>query len=256
MLGGLAFVFPIAVYCLILALLNRRGHPIMVPGTWDFAEVLFACSGFLVFGGPAILTGFHQRWRDYWLFGQKRALAGMHDWSFWIGVWAAYFVIVIAGSILLLWQRRLVTAIYNVEPASFVDCLAQVLDRLGLDWVRSENRVFIGRQPASVATTAGGSRPVFAGMVGSPPHPTEMPPRVVLELEPFAALRHLTLRWSPDAGALRTEVEAELEQALMQVPTSRNSVAFWFLSIAVFLFATVFLTMAFCVFLLWRAGRL
>lgn len=254
MLGGLAFVFPIAVYCVILALLNRRGHPIMVPGTWDFAEVLFACSGFLVFGGPAILTGFHQRWRDYWLFGQRRALIGMHDWSFWIGVWALYFVIVIGGSIFLLWRRRLVTAIYNVEPAAFAECLGQVLDRLGLDWVRHENRVFIGRHAVPVEAAGGGSPLPFAG---APPHAAELPARVLLELEPFPALRHMTLHWSDDAGPLRTEVETALEQALTQAPASSdNPVALGFLSMAVFLFMAVFFIMAWSLLLLWRASRM
>ena len=47
----LAFVI-LAIYLLILGAINRRQHPLMVYGPWDFAGVLFAASGFLLFGGP------------------------------------------------------------------------------------------------------------------------------------------------------------------------------------------------------------
>ena len=52
----LVFLFPLAIYCLIVSLLNRRPRPVMVSGTWDFAGVLFAVSGFLLLGGPVMLT--------------------------------------------------------------------------------------------------------------------------------------------------------------------------------------------------------
>ena len=42
-----AFLFPLAVYCLVLGLINRRRQPLMVSAGWDFAGLLFAASGFL-----------------------------------------------------------------------------------------------------------------------------------------------------------------------------------------------------------------
>lgn len=237
MLGGLAFIFPVAVYCLILASLNRRKHPIMVPGTWDFAEVLFACSGFLVFGGPIILSGFHQRFREYWLFGPRRALHGVQDWPFWIGIWALYFLFIIGGSAFLLWRRRLTTAIYNIEPPAFLECLGQVLDHLQLDWTRSENRIFI------------------TGRASAEPESVPLNRQIVLELDPFPSLRHLTLHWAADAEPVRTQVESELEHALVHVQTPASPVAAWMLSAAACLFTLMFFSLAFLGLLLMRAQR-
>ena len=42
LLGFLAVCFPFGIYCLIVARLNHRAHPVMVWGVWDFAGVLFA----------------------------------------------------------------------------------------------------------------------------------------------------------------------------------------------------------------------
>src|ERR1700758_3195552 len=49
------FFFPIALYCLILGMINRRPHPVMVSGSWDFFGLLLAASGLLLFGGPTVL---------------------------------------------------------------------------------------------------------------------------------------------------------------------------------------------------------
>src|SRR4051794_4945035 len=64
----LCFV-PVGIYMLLLAHVNSRARPLMVSGVLDFIGVLFAASGFLLFGGPAILTGLNERWRTFWLLG-------------------------------------------------------------------------------------------------------------------------------------------------------------------------------------------
>jgi len=61
---------PLALYLLALGWVNRRPRPMMAAGTWDFAGVLFALSGFLLFGGPALLGGLDEQSRWYWLLGQ------------------------------------------------------------------------------------------------------------------------------------------------------------------------------------------
>jgi hypothetical protein len=48
-------LFPLAVYCLILAGINRRDRPLVVRGVWDFAGVLAALSGILLWTGPVLL---------------------------------------------------------------------------------------------------------------------------------------------------------------------------------------------------------
>ena len=59
------FLFPIALYCTVLGMINRRAQPLMVSGAWDFVGVLLATSGFLLFVGPAMLSGtFRQGLRE------------------------------------------------------------------------------------------------------------------------------------------------------------------------------------------------
>src|SRR2546425_834050 len=107
----------------------------MVSGPWDFAGVLFAASGILLLGGPAILTGLHEQWRLTWLLGQTRFLREIADsWDFWISLWLVYFAVVASGSAVVLWQRRQVTSIYNVEPLIFMGVLTDVLNHLELEW--------------------------------------------------------------------------------------------------------------------------
>ena len=50
-----AFLLPVAAYCLILATVNRRINPVMVSGTWDSIGLLFATAGILLVCGPSII---------------------------------------------------------------------------------------------------------------------------------------------------------------------------------------------------------
>ena len=190
-LVGLVFPFPLAVHCLILASLNRRPHPVMIPGTWDFAEVLFAVSGFLLFGGPAILAGFNQRYREFLLYGALRPGAvvteAMSYW--WVAVWVAYLAAVLGMAAFVLSKRRRATSVYNIDAEAFQECLANVLDRLKLDWVRNGDRIYIGGRTADGNFVAG---------------------RMVLSVDMFPTMRHATMVWPPEAGPLRREIEGRL----------------------------------------------
>src|SRR5262245_57274805 len=106
------------MYLLILGGINRRQHPLMVSGVWAFIGILFAASGFLLFGGPAILSilTMSERWRGFWLLGKSPASSG--DAQFmqaWVFLAILYFALVIVGSGMLLWRQRQLTSIYNVE---------------------------------------------------------------------------------------------------------------------------------------------
>src|SRR5262245_39222458 len=67
-----AFLFPVTIYLVLLGMLNRHRSPVVVPGPWDFAGVLFAASGFLLVGGPSVLAGVGDRWRIVRIAGQLR----------------------------------------------------------------------------------------------------------------------------------------------------------------------------------------
>jgi LPXTG-motif cell wall-anchored protein len=248
MLAGLAFPFPVAIYFLILANLNRRSHPVMVPGPWDFSEVLLACSGILIFGGPVVITGFNERWRQWWLYANKRQLATATGdfWTFWLSVLGLYFLVLLAAAIYLLWRRRLATAIYNIELPTLQDYISLTLDRLGLDWQQIDQRYFIsgGNEVKEIGKMA------EVGIQVSPtPRLAESGPKLMLELDAFPSLRHVTLYWSSD-HELRDDIEAELARALAEVHCERNRIAKWMIGVTIALFGVMVATVG-LIFLLW-----
>lgn len=235
-LVGLIFPLPLAIHCLILNMLNRRSHPVVIAGTWDFAEVLFAVSGFLFFGGPAILAGFNQRYRDYLLYGGLRPMPKITDAisHLWIALWVGYYVIVLAFAAYMLWRRRRATSIYNIEADAFHESLAGVLDRLKLEWVRNGGTVFINAP----------GNPELVDRPNNLDAKRDMRRRLVIALDVFPAMRHVSMYWPDDAGALRSEIEDRMARAFAEVRTRNNPVAGWLLSIAGCLLSIMLFTVA------------
>lgn len=220
----LAFLFPLAVYCLILAFVNRSPHPVFVSGRWDFVGWLFATSGFLLLGGPAILNGVYEQRRLAWAIGAASLLPGGWDenWYFWSGLWLFYFAVVLGGASLVLWRRERMTSIYNVEPRVFDNLLAEVLQRLNLPWTRTGGHIAIGPPEAAEQQQAS---PVSA------------------RVDAFPAFRHVSLYWTGGDEGLRAAIEEELRKALADVNTIYNPVGTWLLSISASLFSATFFGM-------------
>jgi hypothetical protein len=224
----LAFLLPLSIYLLALGLINRRHRPLMVAGTWDFAGLLFAASGFLFFGGPAILSLLNERWRIAWLFSPRRTVQSLstEGYHFWLLISILYFVAVVAGSAYLIWRRRDQVAIYNVDAPAFDEALAQTLDRLSLSWTRSGQYLLIG--------------------YASPPAKTADPNVELLnasariELDAAPLLRHVTLSWEQVDPPLRREIESELAHVLAQTYTRFNPLGLWLLLLSAFLFCVIF----------------
>jgi hypothetical protein len=209
----LAFLFPLWVYCLFLAAVNRRPRPVVVAGTWDFLGVVLALSGFLVVGGPAALsnltTAVHalpQATDEPAALAPRQVLLGT--------LLVLYFVVLVVGVAAVLRQRRGVTAVYNVNPAVFDEVFGQVLDQLGYGWTRAGNRYYL----RSAEPVSSGER------------------TVIVEADAFPPLCHVTVRWDGDDRATRQEVEGELTRALAAVRTRYNPAGGWFLSAAAALF--------------------
>src|SRR5688572_30475179 len=118
----LAFLFPVACYCVILAAVNRRTRPLIVRGHWDAAGLLFACSGFFLVTIP-ILFG---ELVDHWI-PLDNSLISFLLLNRWL-VWLAYFLVLIAGGIWLVMSRTHKTAIYNVDPALFTKAFEQAIE--------------------------------------------------------------------------------------------------------------------------------
>lgn len=236
-----AFLLPVAVYLLLLAAINRRPRPVVVSGTWDFIGLLFASSGFLLVGGPAILSSLSETWRTFWLLGEGHPLRDtlLSNSALWLLLPAAYFVVVLAGCFKLWGRYRQMTSIYNVEPAAVEGLLAEICDQLGLGPIRSGNLLVFGL-PAEVPSPRGAARreaiqAPHSPNLGQPAAPAPPEPAgelvagqsALLELEPFAALKHVTLRWGPHDSPVRHAVEAELEHRLAHVEAPDHDTAAW-----------------------------
>jgi len=139
----LAFLLPIAIYLVLLAHINRRPRALMVSGPWDFAGLLFAASGFLLFGGPALLSSlsFNETWRRFWLLGKDTPGITQEDRLLVVrlALFVLYFLVVVGGAAFLLWRRRRMTAIYNVDPVVVETVLGQILERWQLPFVQTGN---------------------------------------------------------------------------------------------------------------------
>jgi hypothetical protein len=225
----IVFFIPVAIYLLVLGTINRRGRPLVVSGAWDFLGILFAASGFLLFGGPAILSSLHERWRLFWLWGRTGPLreGGAAVLDVWLVVACLYFAGVVFGAFALLRRQRALTCIYNVEPAEVEYLLGAVCEELGLEPIRSGNLYVFGLSlGASSGAGARGiqaphhlpaarpSQPGLAVEGGVLPAVELAGQTAILELETFSALCHVTLRWDPYDSPLRTVVEADLERRL------------------------------------------
>lgn len=235
----LAFLLPFSLYLLLLGSLNRRRHPVLVAGTWDFAGILFATSGFLLVGGPAILSSGSEHWRMFWMFGAK-GLPGTADGGapFWAFLAGLYFVVVVGGSAFLFWRQRPLTSIYNADAAVMEQALSRVCDRLGLSPLRSGNLYVFGTGGVALARpprAEGIQPPHYAPALADGPREEVstlligelVGQAAVLEVDAFAMLRHVTLRWEPARSVLRQEIEGELTRLFASTPVAEHPLGDW-----------------------------
>ena len=181
------FLPPLAVYLIALGWINRRPHPILTAGAWDFAGVLFALSGFLLFGGPAFLGSLDEQSRAFWLLGvtEPAKASPNGNWTFWVVARLFYFAVVSGAAAFVLWRSRRLTSVYNVNARLVFDALEEAYRRLGLNSARYGDSFLI-----ESSTT--------------------------LQVDVFPAMRHATLRWDPADSPLRREVENELARLLAE----------------------------------------
>ena len=256
----LAFFLPLAIYLLVLGLLNRRRYPLLVSGVWDGIGLVFGASGFLFFAGPAVFSSLSERWRLYWLLGKGDVSVAGADgaWQFWTFLSILYFVLVVTGVAFYFWRQRQLTAIYNADVTQVEHALAQICERLGLNPVRSGGLFLFGlslglsagRRGASIEkiqaphSLPGGLRG-GQGQLETMPAPAaqSMPDAMILEqtaileLDSFPLMRHVTLRWDPTDSPLRQVVESELARRLAQTPSAESSLGSWLLTLGCLLLA-------------------
>src|SRR5262249_36880252 len=144
---------------------------------------------------------------------------------------------------------------------------------LGVTWQRVGNRLFLNFGPPSAplavregADTHFAAQPLSPDVHESPQgvnvelvkpdlaaHYLEKD--VVLDVEPFEAMRNVTLHWRSRTELLRPAVETALERALAQVPTYYNPAGNWFLGVAGCLFSLVFLDLVLMVLYALRDSK-
>jgi hypothetical protein len=234
----LALLVPLAVYLIALGFLNRRRTPLLVPGTWDVWGLLFASSGFWLLGGPAILSGLHENWRQLWLYGRYSGhlLDQGDNESLWVLLAVLYFLAVVAVAAWQLWRARRLTSIYQINPDAIPGALGEVAERLGLHLAHTgplyafstdspEGKA--SRSQAFTAAQPGPGPPLMGHSPDSPPIPAPDGQMAVVEVDPFPLLRHVTLRWHTEGSLMRRQVEQELVRLLRSTPTPENDVGGW-----------------------------
>ncbi len=243
----LAFLFALALYCLVLALVNRRNTPVMVSGVWDSIGLLLGLSGLLLVSVPRVLFD-----RIYNTLA-RQAIANqdpVEDFLLiWWGLRIAYYCVIVGGAGLLIWVRRHKTVVYNVDPLLFDRALARSLQNVHLHVTRFGRRLLLrplspqddqGEQPASTEIQAGAAPlPIAERSVSRLPSDDRRSGQ--LDVEPFSALANVTLHWREGPPQLRVEIEDELRRNLDDCRALDNPAAGWFLGLCSLFFGFVLL---------------
>lgn len=226
----LAFLFPIAVYCLILASINRRSRPLFVSGMWDAVGLLFAVAGFFLATVPMLITEFYRR--VYTSEGPDKFFA---LWLLHWAAWLIYYLLLFSGSALMILWRFNKTSIYNVDPEHFPRALEQTCAAIGLNMAANKERIVFapGPLPQEADSTA---------IMESAPKPAFDPNdrrHAELEVESFPSACHLTLHWVSDTPDVRRQIEAELAKSLESAAPLENPAAGWLLNISGMIFGAL-----------------
>src|SRR5687768_10963759 len=129
---------PLALYLLFLSFLNQRERPTLMSGPWDFACLMLGLSGFLLVGGPVVLSLFDSTLRSHLFSGNFQQMRTAWDANsrIWSLIAASYLALLILCIMLVLMIRRSVTIVYNVDTSTLETMVSQVLDALGIGWTR------------------------------------------------------------------------------------------------------------------------
>jgi hypothetical protein len=231
----LVFLFPLAVYLLVLASINRRDRPLLVAGIWDAIALSFALSGVLLWVGPAILGTIYERGLVPGTSDQPHRR--FEDiWTLYPFVWVTYYLLVLAGQAMMIVGRVKKTSVYNVDGPALERLLVDCLRQRGFEVSASGGLIFFETRATSVVDVVGDA-------------PTARAPTGAVELEFFSALRHATLHWFVKDSRLRGQIEDDLERRLPEAATEQNPAATWLLGISGMLFGLVILGSFFVILL-------
>ncbi|HZZ78944.1 MAG TPA: hypothetical protein VFE62_10525 [Gemmataceae bacterium] len=229
----LAFLLPVAVYCFILAAVNRRSRPLLVRGSWDAIGLLSALAGFFLATLPVI--GF--------VFMDRVLGPGALGWGAFI-VTIIYYPVLVCGAVLMVLARVNKTVIYNVDTELFSQAASQTFAALGLSAAADRNRLVLTPIPENdVDSSAVTEKPRLATAAGTR--------HAEVSVESFAAMSHITLHWGPCSPGIRAELERELRKNLETAAPLDNAAAGWFVSISGMIFGAILVMAAFFAFIVY-----
>lgn len=234
----LVFLFPLAVYLLVLASINRRDRPLLVAGVWDAIGLSFALSGVLLWVRPAILGTIYERGLVPGTSDQPQRRFE-EIWTLYPFVWITYYLLVLAGQAMMILGRVNKTSVYNVDAAALERLVVDCLRQRGYEVSASGGLIFF-ETPATVGTE------IVAGVSEEPPRRL---PTGAVELEAFNSLRHVTLHWFVKDLRLRTQLEGDLERRLGEASAAENPATTWLLGVSSMLFGLVILGALFIILL-------
>jgi len=188
---------PVTFYLCWLAAVNKKPHPTVVSGRWDFAMILAALSGFILVGGAILLTLVQSETR-FVMRGNFEQLRGGWGQSSaaWLFVAVGYLLLVVGAAALTLTNRTRWLSIYNVEVATVERVIGTALEASGIG-----------------GATRYGNR--WANGPG------------LLDLVPFRGMSHATIRLVCGTAEIREEIERHLRAELATVESADNAAAPW-----------------------------
>jgi hypothetical protein len=223
----MAFFLPLSLYFFYLAAVNRAPRARIISGAWDVVGVLTALSGFLLIGGPAILSGLYEQWRMSWLLGNFQRVHELRGgWNEWIMLYAAYFVAVVVLAIWLIIQGTRRTSIYNVDEQEFEQVLRRSLEECSILWKSMGLRKLLlhgaGENPFDTVASKGEKD--AASSEGS----NHSAGSATIEWSPFPSMCHVSLIWYQVDREIRQNIEARMMEHLRAIRSPDNAAAAWF----------------------------
>lgn len=195
-------IAPVSFYLCWLAGVNRREKPTVVAGSWDFAAVFGALSGFLLVGGVMLLS---------FASGDGRLFTGGNvdrlktvfeqQWLTWLLLLVGYVGLVVAAAAAGASGRRHWLAVYNLDGDVAGRVVDAALERSGLTARRVGNLWADDRR--------------------------------LVEARTFHGTGHTTIRILCPHARQREEIERHLRGELAAAETGPGPAAPWFTSLAV-----------------------
>lgn len=193
---------PVSFYLCWLAGVNRRERPTVISGTWDFAAVILALSGFLIAGGVLLLSLVSNNGQLFTGGNVDRLKVVFEEqWMVWLMILIGYAALVGIAATAGAKGRKHWLCVYNLDADAAERVIELALERSGLTARRQGNLWADDRR--------------------------------LVEAKTFHGTAHTTIRILCPHDRQREEIERHLRSELAAAETGPGPAAPWFTSAAV-----------------------